>query len=224
MANKVLCIRPRFSFPTLPCTTSVHIPAMPAFMQCPEWGKPFHISVSLHRYCSFCPTARGQCARAKRKDEGHRHRLPSLSVQGEMCTSCLPTALDGLYFIITRPPPPTKLWIHDGVLHSMFLSQNLCTCYAFFQGCFLAYVSPPPEIAILTLLFPHSTRHDPVGHFLYSFSVSPSTRCRVLSVFLTSGCVLRTVPGSSTNVCWLNEYEGCGCLLCITSIVVCDTS
>lgn len=217
MANKVLCIQPRCSFPTLPCTTSVHIPAMPAFVQCPEWGKPFLISVSLYRYCSFCPRARGQCARAKTKDEGHRHRH-CLS-RGKCALPVFPQPLMGCTWSLHVPHPPLNCEFMKVLLHSMFL----CTCYAFFQGCFLAHMSPPPEIAILTLLFPHSTRHDPVVHFLYSFSVSRSTWCRVLPVFLTSGCVLRTVPGTSTNVCWLNEYEGWA-VFCITSTMVCDTS
>lgn len=107
MENQVLCVLPPFAFPALPRTTSGHIPATPAFVECPACSPFSYLSVQILFLLS---KSQGTVCRPKKKDEGHRHRLPVPPVPpGELCASHLPTALSGLYLTISHPPTPTEL-------------------------------------------------------------------------------------------------------------------
>ena len=119
--------------------------------------------------------------------------IPSFSSRGRPALH-LPTALSGCTWRFMSPPATYKLWMQEGASAQHLLSQEPCTCCAFFQDVSLDSHRAPMSPHLrqqLPLFFLQSTGHSPVAHFLYLFRVS-STRCRVFSSILTCGWVLST--------------------------------
>ena len=99
--------------------------------------------------------------------------------------------------LATKPPPPPathKLWMQEGTSAQRVLSQEPCTCCAFFQDVSPVSLRAPMSPHLrqqLPFFFLQSTGHSPIAHILYLFSVS-STWCRVLSSIFTCGWILST--------------------------------
>ena len=119
--------------------------------------------------------------------------IPSFSSRGRPALR-LPTALSGCTWWFMSPPATYKLWMQEGALAQHLLSQEPCTCCAFFQNVSLDTHRAPMSPHLrqqLPLFFLQSTGHSPIAHFLYLFRMS-STWCRVFSSILTCGWVLST--------------------------------
>ena len=99
--------------------------------------------------------------------------------------------------LATKPPPPPathKLWMQEGTSAQRVLSQEPCTCCAFFQDVSPLSLRAPVSPHLrqqLPFFFLQSTGHSPIVGFLCLLTVS-STRCRVLSSVLTCGWILST--------------------------------
>ena len=99
--------------------------------------------------------------------------------------------------LATKPPPPPathKLWMQKGTSAQRVLSQEPCTCCAFFQDVSPLSLRAPVSPHLrqqLPFFFLQSTGHSPIVDFLCLLTVS-STRCRVLSSVLTCGWILST--------------------------------
>ena len=99
--------------------------------------------------------------------------------------------------LATKPPPPPathKLWMQEGTSAQRVLSQEPCTCCAFFQDVSPVSLRAPMSPHLrqqLPFFFLQSTGHSPIVGFLCLLTVS-STRCRVLSSVLTCGWILST--------------------------------
>ena len=102
-----------------------------------------------------------------------------------------------IHDLATKPPPPPathKLWMQKGTSAQRVLSQEPCTCCAFFQDVSPLSLRAPMSSHLrqqLLFFFLQSTGHSPIVGFLCLLSVS-STWCRVLSSVLTCGWILST--------------------------------
>ena len=158
---------------------------------CWLFGGPFsHLSVC--RYCSLCPRARGQCARAEKAGEGRGPCLSPHSSRGSLCPSVFPqfsrVALDHLGV----PLSPAKLRLQEGMFcprtpapavpFSGLFTQIVSGLPCHPPGCKAQHPSLPP--------FPHQSIHlSQIGCFLYLFcSVCLSLRCLCT-------CGIWTFPG-----------------------------
>lgn len=66
----------------------------------------------------------------------HLSAFPSCPSRGNCELPVFPQPTTGCTWSLHAPHPPLNCECMKAPLHSMFLSQNHCSCYLFFQGCF----------------------------------------------------------------------------------------
>ena len=180
---------------------------IPTPTQCPAvlalWG-PF-IPTSVCTHWSLCPRAREQCAKTQKEDGRRDLPFPPTPPVGPHAL-CLPTALSGCTWLFMSPATSPQAVNAGRRLSPVCSVPRPLPLLCLLPGCFPresqgSFVSLSKRAA--PLAFP--LEHTAWPNSAFSIIVQCVPLCTVQSIVFcldfSVSSALRTVPGSSTNLC-----------------------